>query len=78
VFRRVIEVHNLTKHAGEQVVASDLSFFVEPSVMTGFLRPNGSGKSTTMRLILGLDAPTASIALVGRCVYGAARLCLRG
>jgi ABC-2 type transport system ATP-binding protein len=67
--RRVIEVHNLTKHYGARVAVDDLSFVVKPGVVTGFLGPNGSGKSTTMRLILGLDAPTKGSALVGGRVY---------
>ncbi|HEY5202791.1 MAG TPA: ATP-binding cassette domain-containing protein [Acidothermaceae bacterium] len=35
--------------------AAHLSFSVRPGMVTAFLRPNGSGKSTTMRMILGLD-----------------------
>jgi ABC-2 type transport system ATP-binding protein len=67
--RRMIEVHNLSKHYGERVAVDDLSFVVKPGVVTGFLGPNGSGKSTTMRLILGLDAPTKGTALVGGRAY---------
>jgi ABC-2 type transport system ATP-binding protein len=37
---------------------------VEPGVVTGFLGPNGSGKTTTLRMILGLVAPTAGEALI--------------
>jgi ABC-2 type transport system ATP-binding protein len=33
-------------------------------MVTGFLGPTGAGKSTTMRIILGLDAPTSGVALV--------------
>ena len=38
---------------------SGLTFSVEPGRVTGFLGPNGSGKTTTLRMILGLVAPTS-------------------
>ena len=60
----MIAVRNLTKRYGEKVAVDDLSFTVRPGIVTGFLGPNGSGRSTTMRLILGLDAPTAGQAFV--------------
>ncbi len=41
-----------------------LSFTASPGVVTGFLGPNSSRKSTTMRIILGLDAPTSGATLV--------------
>jgi ABC-2 type transport system ATP-binding protein len=44
--------------AGEAAV-DGLSFTVRPGIVTGFLGPNGAGRSTTMRMILGLDAPTS-------------------
>src|SRR4029079_3488705 len=56
---RVIEARNLTKDYGSKRAVDDLSFNVEPGVVTGFLGPNGSGNSTTMRLLRGLDGPTA-------------------
>jgi ABC-type transport system involved in cytochrome c biogenesis ATPase subunit len=37
--------------------------------VTGFLGSNGSGKSTTMRMIMGLDAPTSGTALIGGVPY---------
>ncbi|MEV1291426.1 ATP-binding cassette domain-containing protein [Pseudonocardia sp. NPDC049635] len=49
----------------------DLSFTVEPGAVTGFLGPNGSGKTTTLRMILGLVRPTAGRALVDGVPYGA-------
>jgi ABC-2 type transport system ATP-binding protein len=53
-----IEARHLTKRYGTNLAIDDLSFDVNPGVVTGFIGPNGSGKTTTMRLILGLDAPT--------------------
>ena len=52
----MIEAHGLTKRYGQITAVDQLSFDVRPGVVTGFLGPNGSCKSTTMRLILGLDA----------------------
>jgi ABC-2 type transport system ATP-binding protein len=60
----VIEATALTKDYGEKRAVAELSFGVRPGIVTGFLGPTGSGKSTTMRLILGLDAPTAGNVLV--------------
>jgi ABC-2 type transport system ATP-binding protein len=54
----MIKALNLTKRYGDKPAVSDLSFTVKPGVVTGFLGLNGAGKSTTMRLIVGLDAPT--------------------
>ena len=54
-----IVVEGLTKRYGETVAVDQLSFAVAPGLVTGFLGPNGSGKTTTMRAILGLIAPTA-------------------
>ena len=54
-----IEINALTKRYGRTTVVSDLTFTVRPGTVTGFLGPNGTGKSTTMRVILGLDEPTS-------------------
>ncbi|GAB3258953.1 ABC transporter ATP-binding protein [Kineosporia babensis] len=51
----MIEAKNLTKRYGDKIAVQDLSFTVKPGVVTGFLGANGAGKSTTMRLLLGLD-----------------------
>jgi ABC-2 type transport system ATP-binding protein len=42
-----------------------LSFDVNPGIVTSFIGPNGSGKTTTMRLILGLSGPTSGKVTVG-------------
>jgi ABC-2 type transport system ATP-binding protein len=60
----MIEARGLTKRYGTTTAVDDLSFTVEPGRITGFLGPNGSGKTTTMRLILGLDRPTAGAVTV--------------
>ncbi len=55
----------------------DLSFTVRPGVVTGFLGPNSSGKSTTMRMVMGLDAPTSGKALINELLYAQLRWPLR-
>ena len=55
----VIEVRGLTKHFGSVLAVDDLTFDVAPGRVTGFLGPNGSGKTTTMSMIMGLNHPNA-------------------
>lgn len=60
-----IVADGLTKRFGRHVAVDGLSFQVPRGVVTGFLGPNGSGKTTTMRMILGLVRPSAGTATVG-------------
>lgn len=60
----VIQLRQLTKRYGSNVVVDNLSVDIAPGVVTGFLGPNGAGKSTTMRLILGLEKPTSGEAMI--------------
>jgi ABC-2 type transport system ATP-binding protein len=61
----VIELDGLTKeYRRSRVAVDDLTVTIEPGRVTGFLGPNGSGKTTTMRCILGLTRPTAGTARV--------------
>ncbi|SNS52115.1 ABC-2 type transport system ATP-binding protein [Geodermatophilus saharensis] len=60
----MIEVDGLTKRYRTRVAVEDVSFTVPPGRVTGFLGPNGSGKTTTMRCVLGLTRPTAGTATV--------------
>ena len=73
----MIEVRGLTKRYGSRVAVDRLSFDVPPGAVTGFLGLNGSGKSTTMRMILGLDAPDAGHARIGGQAYRQLRWPLR-
>jgi len=62
-----IALHGLTKWYGKSRGIIDLSFEVYAGEVFGFLGPNGSGKTTAMRTILGLIRPTAgSASLLGR------------
>ena len=53
----VIDVHNLNKRFGAKKVVVDLSLRVEEGEIFGFLGPNGSGKTTSIRLMCGLLTP---------------------
>ena len=53
----LIEVDRLTKRFGPVTAVDDLSFTVRPGTVTGFLGPNSAGKATTLRVLLGLEAP---------------------
>ena len=55
-----IDVVDLTKRFGTLTALDHLSFSVRPGVVTGFLGPNGSGKTTTLRCLLGLVTPTGA------------------
>jgi len=61
----MIEIRGLIKRYGPTTAVDGLSFSVQPGVVTGFLGLNGSGKSTTMRLIMGLDHPDAGKVTIG-------------
>src|ERR1043165_6014391 len=52
-----IDVKGLTKKFGEHVVVRDLSMQVRRGQIYGFLGPNGSGKTTTLRMLCGLLTP---------------------
>ncbi|MCA1709282.1 MAG: ATP-binding cassette domain-containing protein [Actinobacteria bacterium] len=60
----MIEVRELIKEYGNKRAVNRLSFTAHAGVVTGLLGPRGSGKSTIMRIILGLEASTSGIALV--------------
>jgi ABC-type glutathione transport system ATPase component len=52
-----IDVHGLNKHFGDKHVVNDVSLCVRKGEIFGFLGPNGSGKTTTIRLMCGLLKP---------------------
>lgn len=65
-----IVTEGLTKHYGDHVALDGLSLTVEEGAIFGFLGPNGSGKTTTIRLLLGLLKPTSGRASVfGRDIW---------
>jgi ABC-2 type transport system ATP-binding protein len=60
----IIETHHLSKTYGSQSAVDELSFTVEEGEIFGFLGPNGSGKTTTLLMLLGLTEPTSGWARV--------------
>ena len=60
----VIQVENLTRRFGEFVAVDSVSFEVQEGEIVGYVGPNGSGKTTTMRMLLGLLRPTSGRASV--------------
>ena len=62
----VLEVSGLTKAFGGKTVVDDVSFEVRRGEMFGFLGPNGSGKTTTIRMCLGImRANSGSVRVLG-------------
>ena len=63
-----VRTRGLTKRfRGGQVAVDDLELVVPRGSVTGFLGPNGSGKTTTIRMLLGLVTPTSGeVELLGR------------
>ena len=60
----MIEVRNLTKAYGPNVVLQDVSFTLEPGRVYGLLGVNGAGKTTTMQLLTGYLIPTSGEVLI--------------
>jgi ABC-2 type transport system ATP-binding protein len=54
----IIAVRALSKHFGDFIAVDELTFAVEVGTIFAFLGANGSGKSTTIRMLIGLLRPT--------------------
>ena len=54
-----IDVHGLTKRFGKKTVVDNVSMTVKRGEIYGFLGPNGSGKTTCIRMMCGLLTPDA-------------------
>jgi len=65
-YDNVIEVHDLVKDFGEHRAVNKLSFDLHRGEIFGFLGPNGSGKTTTMRMVLDIIRPdSGDVVLLG-------------
>lgn len=59
-----ISVEKLTKKFGKFVAVNQISFEVKKGEIFGFLGANGSGKSTTIRMLIGILEPASGYAIV--------------
>ncbi len=64
-----LQVRQVTKRYGHEVVVDDLTFTVQPGLVTAFLGPNGAGKSTTMKILLDLARADSGHATIGGTRY---------
>ena len=65
---KVIEAQHVAKSFGEKVLYTDLNFNLPPNGIVGVIGPNGVGKTTLFRLIMGLDTADAGTFEVGETV----------
>jgi ATP-binding cassette ChvD family protein len=64
----VLEVENLSKAFGDNLLIEDLSFKLPPGGIVGVIGPNGAGKSTLFKMILGEEAPDKGSMRLGETV----------
>ena len=62
--KNLIEVKNIKKNYGKKEAVKGISFNVEENEILGLLGPNGSGKTTTIGMLLGLLKPTSGLILI--------------
>jgi ABC-2 type transport system ATP-binding protein len=71
--QNAVEIKNVTKTFGPQVAVNDLSLTVPTGSIYGFIGPNGSGKTTTLRMIVRIYLPDkGSVSVLGQTIAGPA------
>ena len=66
--KKVIEAEGVAKAYGEKLLFDNLNFNLPPNGIVGIIGPNGVGKTTLFRLIMGLETPDAGTFDVGETV----------
>ncbi len=62
---KVIEARNLTKAYGNRILFENLSFDIPRNAIVGIIGPNGVGKSTLFKIIVGKEKPDAGEVIIG-------------
>src|SRR6202012_25148 len=63
----IVELNNIRKVYGSKIAVEGLTLTIEPGTMFGLLGPNGSGKTTSIRMMIGMTVPdSGSVSLFGQ------------
>ena len=63
----IVQLNHVRKVYGTKVAVEDLSFAIEPGTMFGLLGPNGSGKTSSIRMMIGITMPdSGAVSLFGK------------
>ncbi|HRX28482.1 MAG TPA: energy-dependent translational throttle protein EttA [Saprospiraceae bacterium] len=61
----VIEANHISKSFGDRILIDDLNFSIPKNAIVGIIGPNGVGKSTLFKMIMGLEKPDSGTVTVG-------------
>src|SRR5580700_11840512 len=63
----IVELQHVRKAYDTKIAVADLSFIIEPGSMFGLLGPNGSGKTSSIRMMIGITVPdSGTVKLFGQ------------
>src|SRR6201987_2291118 len=63
----IVELQHVRKAYDTKIAVADLSFTIEPGSMFGLLGPNGSGKTSSIRMMIGITVPdSGTVSLFGQ------------
>jgi ATPase subunit of ABC transporter with duplicated ATPase domains len=65
---RVIDLKNVSKGYGDNLLMSNISFSIPPNAIVGIIGPNGAGKTTLFRMIIGSEKPDSGEIRLGESV----------